>query len=147
MAKKFNIEHYRSEIKKQIVALTEKANELAKDKRNNYWEIKDVEEEIDDLEMRLDPKFMCELCYSDRHAYEIIRIESEKKMVIRRLSARRVNIGDYYMSDAQDWEFEPNPNAPEVTVRLHKDGFFYATNNPDPFRITKEPYEYFDFSF
>ena len=147
MAKKFNIESYRSEINEQINVLTAKVNELEKDRRTNFWEIRDIKDEIAELETRRDPKFMCELCYSDRHAYEIVRIETEKRMVIRRMVAKRINIGEFVMSDAQDYAFESNPNAPEYTVRLHKDGFFYATNNCNPFRITSEPYEYFDYSF
>ena len=147
MAKKFNIEQYRSEINEKINVLTAKVNELEKDRYNKYWEIRDIKDEIADLETRRDPKFMCELCYSDRHAYEIIRIETEKRMVIRRLIAKRVNVGEFYMSDCQDYEFESDTNAVEYTVRLHKDGFFYATNNCNPFRITNEPHEYFDYSF
>ena len=141
------MDSYRSKINGQIAVLTAKMDELNKDRRNNFWEIRDLEDEIEKLTILIDPKFVCELCYSDRHAYQVIRMETEKRMVVRRMTAKRVNVGKCWMSDAQDYEFTENPDAPEVTLRLHKDGFWYATNNCDPFRITKEPHEHFDYSF
>lgn len=147
MAQKFNMESYKTNINNQIAVLTAKMEEMNKDRRNNFWEIRDLEDKIENLRLLLDPKFVCELCYSDRHAYQVIRMETEKRMVVRRLTATRVNVGEYYMSDAQDYEFTENPDAPKFTLRLHKDGFWYSTNNCNPFRITSEPHEYFDYSF
>ena len=147
MAQKFNIESYRDQIRKEIASLSLTYDLARKDRRSNLWEIQKVEDKIEDLRLRLDPKFVCELCYSDRHAYQVLRLESDKRMVVRRLTPNRVNIGEYVMSDAQDYEFSENEQAPEVTLRLHKDGFWYETNNCNPFRITKEPHEYFDYSF
>lgn len=147
MKQTFNMDSYRSKINGQIAVLTAKMDELNKDRRNNFWEIRDLEDKIEKLSLRIDPKFVCEYCYSDRRAYQVIRMETEKRMVVRRMTATRVNIGKYVMSDAQDYEFKENPDAPEITLRLHKDGFWYATNNCDPFGITKEPHEYFDYSF
>ena len=147
MAQKFNIESYRDQINKEIASLTFTYDLARKDRRSNLWEIQKMVNKIEDLRLRLDPKFVCELCYSDRHAYQVLRLESDKRMVVRRLTPNRVNIGEYVMSDAQDYEFSENKQAPEVTLRLHKNGFWYETNNCNPFRITKEPHEYFDYSF
>lgn len=147
MAQKFNIESYKTNINNQIADLTWKVEMMRKDRRSNFWEIQDLEDKIENLRLLIDPKFVCELCYSDRHAYQVIRMETEKRMVVRRLTPQRVNIGEYVMSDAQDYEFTENPDAPEITLRLHKDGFWYASNNCNPFRITSEPHEYFDYSF
>lgn len=147
MAQKSNIESYKNNIKNQIADLTWKVELMRKDRRSNFWEIQDLEDKIENLRLLIDPKFVCELCYSDRHAYQVIRMETEKRMVARRLTPERVNIGEYVMSDAQDYEFTENPDAPEITLRLHKDGFWYASNNCNPFRITSEPHEYFDYSF
>lgn len=147
MAQKFKMESYKETLKKQIESLTWSVELMRKDRRSNFWEIQDLEDKIENLKLLLDPKFVCELCYSDRHAYQVIRMETEKRMVVRRMTAKRVNVGEYWMSDAQDYEFTENPDAPEITLRLHKDGFWYATNNCDPFRITSEPHEYFDYSF
>lgn len=147
MKQKFNMESYKTNISNQIASLSWTMGIMKKDRRSNYWEIRDLEDKIENLKLLLDPKFVCELCYSDRHAYQVIRMETEKRMVVRRMTAKRVNVGEYVMSDAQDYEFTENPDAPEITLRLHKDGFWYATNNCDPFRITKEPHEYFDYSF
>ena len=147
MAQKFNIESYKTNINNQISDLTWRVEMMRKDRRSNFWEIQDLEDKIENLRLLIDPKFVCELCYSDRHAYQVIRMETEKRMVARRLTPQRVNIGEYVMSDAQDYEFTENPDAPEITLRLHKDGFWYASNNCNPFRITSEPHEYFDYSF
>ena len=147
MAQKFNIESYKTNINNQIADLSWKVEMIRKDMRSNHWEIQDLEDKIENLRLLIDPKFVCELCYSDRHAYQVIRMETEKRMVARRLTPQRVNIGEYVMSDAQDYEFTENPDAPEITLRLHKDGFWYASNNCNPFRITSEPHEYFDYSF
>lgn len=147
MAQKFNIESYKTNINNQIADLSWKVEMGRKDRRSNHWEIQDLEDKIENLRLLIDPKFVCELCYSDRHAYQVIRMETEKRMVARRLTPQRVNIGEYVMSDAQDYEFTENPDAPEITLRLHKDGFWYASNNCNPFRITSEPHEYFDYSF
>lgn len=147
MAQKFNMESYKETLKKQIESLTWSVELMRKDRRSNFWEIQDLEDKIENLKLLLDPKFVCELCYSDRHAYQVIRMETEKRMVVRRMTAKRVNVGEYWMSDAQDYEFTENPDAPEITLRLHKDGFWYSTNNCNPFRITSEPHEYFDYSF
>lgn len=147
MAQKINMESYKTNINNQIATLSARMEEMKKDRKNNFWEIRDLEDEIEELKLRLDPKFVCELCYSDRHAYQVIRMETDKRMVVRRLNAQRVNIGKYVMSDAQDYEFTENLIAPEVTIRLHKDGFWYATDNCNPFKITSEPHEYFDYSF
>ena len=143
------LDSYRNEINNKIAALTTRLNEMkaSPDKYKYHWEIIDTEEAIEGYSLRLDPKFVCELCYSDRHAYQVIRMVTPKSMVVRRLTPTRVNIGEYVMSDAQDYEFTENPEAPEITLRLHKDGFWYETNNCNPFRITKEPHEYFDYSF
>lgn len=147
MAQKFNMESYKTNISNQIASLSWTMEMMKKDQRSNYWEIRDLEDKIENLKLLLDPKFVCELCYSDRHAYQVIRMETEKRMVVRRMTAKRVNVGEYWMSDAQDYEFTENQDAPEIILRLHKDGFWYATNNCNPFRITSEPHEYFDYSF
>ena len=147
MAQKFNMESYKETLKKQIASLSWTMEMMKKDRRSNFWEIQDLEDKIENLKLLIDPKFVCELCYSDRHAYQVIRMETEKRMVVRRMTAKRVNVGEYWMSDAQDYEFTENQDAPEITLRLHKDGFWYATNNCNPFRITSEPHEYFDYSF
>lgn len=144
---KFNAEAYRNNLNTEIATLSATVAEMRKNRYSNFWEIRDLEDNIKRLSLLIDPKFVCEYCYSDRHAYEVLRLENEKRMVVRRLEHKRVNVGEYYMSDAQDYEFTSNPNAPEITLRLHKNGRWYAADNCNPFGITSEPYEYFDFSF
>lgn len=138
--KQFDIDSYRSEIAKEIAAVIEEMK-----RTRDYWERRELADKYEDLCDRLNPKFMCEYCYSDRHAYEVLRIETAKRMVIRQLNAIRVD--DRGMSDAQNYAFSSNPKAPEVVVRLHKNGRWYEKGNCNPFGITHEPHEYFDFSF
>lgn len=147
MKQNFNLETYRKDIQDQINTLTSKMELMNKDRRNNFWEIRDLEDEIEDLKLRLNPQFMCEYCWSDRHAYEVLRMVTPKMMVVRKLIPQRINVGEYWMSDAQDYSFTSNPDAPEVTLRLHKNGRWYTSGGSTPFGITKEPHEYYDYSF
>lgn len=147
MKQKFDIVAYRNTLNEEIATLTKKVEEMKKDRYGFFWEIRDLEDKIAALTLRLDPKFVCEYCYSDRHAYEVIRMDSERQLVVRRLNHKRVNVGEHYMSDCQEYEFTPNEEAPMFTIRLRKDGFFYEVGGCTPFGITSEPYEYSDYSF
>lgn len=48
-----------------------------------------------------------EMCYSDRHAYEIVEVIDDKHIVIRRCKATRIDNNG--MSDCQDYEYEVEP--------------------------------------
>jgi len=147
MKQAFDIDTYRNNLTNQIADLTAQMNELAKDRHSNRLEINNLAENIEDLYLLIDPKYVCEYCYSDRHAYQVLRRETEKRMVVRRLTPTRINVGKYMMSDAQDYDFAENPQAPETILRLHNDGFWYEAGNCNPFGITREPHEFFDYSY
>ena len=139
--KKFDVDSYRAEINAEIAGL-----KAAKKAEKDWYKRSRLQDKIESAELRLNPKWMCKLYWSDRHAYEVIRIETAKRMVVRRLIAERCDDGPY-MSDAQGYKFRKNKKAPEVVVRMHKNGLWYEAGDSTPFCLTSEPHEYFDFSF
>lgn len=150
MAQKFDINNYRMELVKEIAEHTKKVEALkALPREKRGYEVirerQNLEVLIQKQTLMLNPMYMCEYCYSDRHAYEVIRLESAKQMAVRQMSAKRVDNNG--MSDSQEWHCTPNPNAPVITLRLHKNGCWYESGNASPFGVTAEPYEYYDFSF
>lgn len=59
-----------------------------------------------------------ELLYSDRHAYEVVEVISDKELVIRRCKATRIDHNG--MSESQEYEYELEPY--EVHATLGWDG-------------------------
>lgn len=88
------------------------------------------------------------ILHSDRHAYTIVEVVSEREIVVQRdIATRTDNRG---MSDAQSYIFEPNPDAPRITLTKRSNGHWYAkgvrTTEGSPYIIGVRT-EYFDFSF
>ena len=48
-----------------------------------------------------------EMCYSDRHAYEVVEIIDDKHLLIRRCDAKRIDNNG--LSDDQDYEYTLRP--------------------------------------
>lgn len=48
-----------------------------------------------------------EMCYSDRHAYEVVEVIDEKHLLIRRCKATRIDGGG--MSESQSYKYELEP--------------------------------------
>ncbi len=48
-----------------------------------------------------------EMCYSDRHAYEVVEVIDEKHLLIRRCKATRIDNNG--MSDSQSYRYEVEP--------------------------------------
>lgn len=153
---KFNYEAYKAEKEAQIAeaqAVYDDVMSRQPDYKTStfeerctwYDERANAEHNLRRLQLLKDPKFVCELCYSDRHAYEVLRMDTERKMVVRQLKAIRTD--DRGMSESQDYDFVSDVKQPEVVLRMHKNGRWYATDCCNPFTITEEPYEYYDFSF
>lgn len=59
--------------------------------------------------------------WSDRHAYEVIEVKGQDRLVIRRLKAIRTD--DYGMSDMQEYEYKSNPTAEPEEIKLAKNGW------------------------
>lgn len=58
-----------------------------------------------------------EMWYSDREAYEVVRIKDDRHVVVRELKCKL--IGSYY---DQEYEYESDPNGREKTLFLTKKG-------------------------
>lgn len=59
--------------------------------------------------------------YSDSHAYEVVEVENQQNVTIRRLKAIRTD--NYGMSDTQDYRYESDENAGKEKIRLTKNGW------------------------
>lgn len=57
-----------------------------------------------------------ELCYSDRHAYEVVKVADDRHITVRRMKAKCL---DYF---AGDWEVTPNPDGIEHELFRTKKG-------------------------
>lgn len=63
----------------------------------------------------------CTLLYhSDRHAATIIEVVNERRIFIQRDIATRIDSNG--MSDAQDYSYQPNPEAAKEEFTLRKNG-------------------------
>lgn len=56
-----------------------------------------------------------EMCYSDRHAYEVVEIIDEKHLVIRRCKATRIDNNG--MSDSQSYKYELEPYEEKIITK------------------------------
>lgn len=53
-----------------------------------------------------------EMCYSDRHAYEVVEVIDEKHILIRRCKATRIDNNG--MSDSQSYKYEVEPYEEKI---------------------------------
>jgi hypothetical protein len=90
-----------------------------------------------------------EILWSDRHAGTIIEVSPNgKTLKWQRDTARRADKNG--MSDAQDWEYTPNPDAPVSTFTLRQNGRWVMQGQPMKGSVSlligiRD--EYYDFSF
>lgn len=88
-----------------------------------------------------------EMCYSDRHAYTIVRVASNGKNIsVQRDKAIRVD--DRGITEAQDYRYERDTDAPVMELRLNKKGQWKLWHSPqgNTFMVGVRS-EYFDFGF
>ena len=88
-----------------------------------------------------------EMCYSDRHAYSIVRVDPNGKRIwIQRDTATRTD--DRGMSDAQEYKYEPDTSAAILELRLNKRGSWKLLHSPkgSTFMVGGRD-EHYDFSF
>ena len=81
-----------------------------------------------------------ECCYSDRHAYTIIKITPCTISVQRDIATRTDKNG---MSESQSYSYEPDPKGRVIVLRKTKRGWRYKGTG---FRIGERD-EYYDYSF
>lgn len=84
-----------------------------------------------------------EICWTDRHAGTIISVSaSGKSFKWQRDTAIRTDNGG--MTDAQTYEYQPDPKGYIKTARIHKNGKYYTDG-----RVIQVGgrSEYYDFGF
>lgn len=86
-----------------------------------------------------------ELCWSDRHAYTIVEVRSERRVVVQADIAKRTDKNG--MSECQTYLFEPNPKAPLVVLTLRKDGRWRRVGDKSGAFLLGKRMEYHDYSF
>lgn len=65
------------------------------------------------------------LMWTDRHAATVIEVITPKKIVVQEDTATRTD--NYGMSDAQSYDYTPNPNGVKRTFTLRKNGAWVMT--------------------
>lgn len=88
-----------------------------------------------------------EICWSDRHAYTIIEVINDTKIVVQQDKATRTDANG--MSDAQSYAFSPDLSGSKRTLSLRKNGRWVPVGlgmNDGNFVIGMRQ-EYYDYSF
>lgn len=75
-----------------------------------------------------------EFFWSDRHAYEVIKVIDQKHIYIREL--KHIHVGDCHMDN--NWRLESDPTRPEILV-VKRGKYWYTTAT-----VTKEDLEEID---
>jgi len=101
--------------------------------------------------------YATELGYTDRRAYEVVRVVTEKTIEVRRMNATRdksveleFHVGGFsaHCSNQNDqkWTFESDESNPVIRIRKLKYGPYY-TNSGTKFRLDETPCEFYDYNF
>lgn len=101
--------------------------------------------------------YATEICYTDRHAYEVVRVVTDKTIEVRQLRATRdendmleFHVGGFSAhcsnQSEQKWTFEQDVDAPVIRIRKKKYGECYTCKGRT-FVLADEPYEFYDFNF
>lgn len=61
-----------------------------------------------------------ECCYTDRHAYTIVEVVTDKLIVVQQDKAKRADTNG--MSESQKYTYESDPEGRKVEVTLRKNG-------------------------
>ena len=87
-----------------------------------------------------------EYMYSDREAYEVIKIIDAKHVVVRRMDAERVDNNG--MSECQKYAYKSNPNGYIRNLTLTKNGWRSRINGKlDNYFSLGTMEKYYDYSF
>lgn len=84
-----------------------------------------------------------ECCWSDRHAYTIIKVKSKCRLLVQQDIAIRTD--DNGMSECQDYKFKPNPKGRIVELIKTKHGWKELGGCTHYLIGTRD--EYYDYSF
>jgi hypothetical protein len=87
--------------------------------------------------------------YTDVEPYEVVKVCTDGKMLVREMDAIRVDGNG--MSDCQSYVYISNPSNGLVEIRYHKGrknrGWRTTDNGGSCFHLSAYPYKYYDFSF
>lgn len=94
--------------------------------------------------------------YTDVHPFEVVRQVSDKTIEIRGMKARLAEgqkpkiipggfAGHCVNQRELEYVIEPNPQAPVIRARLHKDGRWYSKQGRH--YLADEPHYFYDYNF
>ena len=97
-------------------------------------------------------KYISQYGYSDVYAYEVVKVCTPKKVMIRALKTE-IKVapkeffpggfcGHFADNHAQEWNYESDPTAPEVALFLGKEGWGLGR-----YRMSDTPYKFHDYNF
>lgn len=88
-----------------------------------------------------------EVCWSDRHAFTVVEVMSPKRIKVRADKATRTDSNG--MSDAQQYEFTPDPQGRERILTLRPNGKWVPVGESQkaPGFLLGVRSEYHDYSF
>lgn len=66
-----------------------------------------------------------EFHYSDRTPYEVVEVDNDKHIFIRKLDAKRID--NWGMSDSQDYEYTSNESNPTTELKLRRNVWVKVT--------------------
>ena len=149
-------EKFGSEENKKL--LTKAYKEFAKAERD-YLSTK---KKIENYDLWLgDHIYMNRHGYTDVYPYEVISIDTPKKMTIREMLAAETEESKkrrkesfvpggfcgHTDNDVQEWDIHSNSNSRfDFAVRLHNDGYWYDTNG-NRYAMSNKPIKFYDFNF
>ena len=94
--------------------------------------------------------------YSDVTPFEVVDYVSLKTLVIREMVATEKPwmrqfmaggfLGHVVNQEDQDWDIQPDPDAPLVRIRKHKDGKWYDRHGAR-YVLAEKPVKFHDFNF
>ena len=94
--------------------------------------------------------------YSDVNPFEVVRCVSLKTLDIREMVATEKPwmrqfmaggfLGHVVNQEDQDWDIQPDPDAPLVRIRKHKDGKWYDRDGAR-YVLDDLPVKFHDFNF
>lgn len=82
-----------------------------------------------------------ELLYSDRHAYTVVEVVNAKVIMVKRDIA---TCDHRHTSDSQKWQYQEDPKAKPIKLKLHKKGYWYQEGDTTTRFLVGVREEYFD---
>ena len=94
--------------------------------------------------------------YSDVNPFEVVRFVNWKTLDIREMVATEKPwmrqfmaggfLGHVVNQEDQDWDIQPDPEAPVIRIRKHKDGKWYDRHG-SRYALAEKPIKFHDFNF